>query len=282
LASMGQEQAKEATEDAAETAEPPQANEQPVAETPATATSTSTSSEPELIVDNVADLETLDPGGVVTKLNEAVTVNPQMNHFTIEACCKRVRVLCREVEQCKECDAHGAALAVVSAMRALPAEMTVQLQGLAAIVNLCSGEANDHRAKAVDAGALEVIVAAMTTLCTNAEVQEMGCIALQNCCYGEDSEAPQRRKRAAEDGAIKAVLAAMNSHQAIPAAQEVGIATLKLIVHKVPELRKQAVAEGAKFLGTKESGGVLSFRLASLGGLGTKRRFFNKKGGGDN
>ena len=131
-------------------------------------------------------IETLSPAGVVSKLNEATMANPDINQQTIEACCKRVRVLCREAEMCRECDLHGAATAVCNAMKALPSDMTVQLQGLAAIVNLCSGEANEHRTRAVEAGALAMIVKAMGDLITNPEVQEMGCIALQNCCYGED------------------------------------------------------------------------------------------------
>merc|ERR1719387_2617752 len=100
----------------------------------------------------------------------------------------------------------------------------------------------------------------------------MGCIALQNCCYGEDAQATERRKGAAEAGAIDAVIAAMKRHEAIPAAQEVGVATLRLIVHKVPELRTTAVSAGASADWvkpiSKEGGGILSFRK----GFGTSRR----------
>ena len=64
----------------------------------------------------------------------------------------------------------------------------------------------------------------------------------------------------------------MNAHKTIPAAQEVGVATLRLIVHKVPELRQRALEEGAlsewvKPAVEKGNGGILSFR----GGFGTKR-----------
>jgi len=222
-------------------------------------------------------IEVLGPEETISKLSEATAADPALHLATIESCCKRVRVLCRDVEQCKQCDVAGAAAAVVGAMRALSSETSVQLQGLAAIVNLCSGEANEHRMRAVDTGALVVIVAAMTSLVENAEVQEMGCIALQNCCYGEDDLAISRRKEAAKAGAIRAVVEAMKAHSSIPAAQEVGVATLRLIVHKVPELRKQAEEDGAapewvKSV-TKEGGGIMSFRK----GFGTSRKLHKGK-----
>ena len=63
----------------------------------------------------------------------------------------------------------------------------------------------------------------------------------------------------------------MNAHQNIPAAQEVGVATLRLMVHKVAELREKAIQEGAKPEWVKpvakESGGIMSFRR----GIGTSR-----------
>jgi len=216
------------------------------------------------------DAEVFKPDEVVAALH-AVT-NGDRNVAMVEACCKRVRVLCREIDMCRVCDQAGAAAAVVKAMQALPNETRVQLQALAAIVNLCSGENNEHRSKAVASGALPMIVDAMKALIFNPEVQEMGCIALQNCCYGEDEQAIERRRGAAAAGAISAVVDAMKQHESIPAAQEVGVATLRLIVHKVPELRQTAVNAGAnpdwvKPI-SKEGGGILSFRK----GFGTSRR----------
>ena len=100
----------------------------------------------------------------------------------------------------------------------------------------------------------------------------MACIALQNCCYGEDAHAVVRRKTAAEKGAIAAVIDAMKTHEASAPMQEVGAATLRLLVHRVDELRKQAIDAGAAPEWVKpinQGGGILSFRKL---GFGTSRR----------
>ena len=163
------------------------------------------------------DAEVFKPDEVVAALH-AVT-NGDRNVAMVEACCKRVRVLCREIDMCRVCDQAGAAAAVVKAMQALPNETRVQLQALAAIVNLCSGENNEHRSKAVASGALPMIVDAMKALIFNPEVQEMGCIALQNCCYGEDEQAIERRRGAAAAGAISAVRAPHPLEHCLPRVQ---------------------------------------------------------------
>ena len=69
------------------------------------------------------------------------------------------------------------------------------------------------------------------------------------------------------------VLTAMKQHVTIPAAQEVGVATLRLICHLVPELRQTAVDAGAnpewlKPISKVEGGIIPSFRR----GFGTSRR----------
>ena len=151
------------------------------------------------------DVEVFKPDEVVAALH-AVT-DGDRNVAMVEACCKRVRVLCRHEDMCKVCDQAGVATVLVKAMQALPNETCVQLQALAALVNLCSGENSDYRSQAVASGVLPMIVAAMKTFTDNPEVQEMGCIALQNCCYGEDKQAVEHRKEAAAAGAISAVRA---------------------------------------------------------------------------
>jgi hypothetical protein len=162
-------------------------------------------------------------------------------------------------------------------MKVLPVDTNVQLQGLAAIVNLCSEE-NDHRNTSVSSGVLVAVSNAMIMMVSNAEVQEMGCMALQNCCDGEDDMAIHRRQSAADAGALKAVIGAMNAHHAIPAAQEVGVATLRLILHKVPTLREEAIKLGAKpeWLDplVKEMRVMTSFRRMAATGFGTGRRMF--------
>ena len=216
---------------------------------------------------------------MVKMLNAAVQARP-LNHTVVEFCCRRVRVLSRDAEKCHECDKQRASAAVVGAMKALPVDTNVQLQGLAALVNLCSEE-NDHRNTSVSSGALVAISNAMIMMVSNVEVQEMGCIALQNCCDGEDDMAIHRRQSAAKAGALKAVIDAMNAHHAIPAAQEVGAATLRLILHKVPTLREEAIKLGAKpewvkpFV--KETGketGMTSMRRMVATSIGTSRRMF--------
>ena len=225
-------------------------------------------------------IDNMGPAEVVKMLNAAVQARP-LNHTVMEFCCRRVRVLSRDAEKCHECDKQRASAAVVGAMKALPVDTNVQLQGLAALVNLCSEE-NDHRNTSVSSGALVAISNAMIMMVSNVEVQEMGCIALQNCCDGEDDMAIHRRQSAAKAGALKAVIDAMNAHHAIPAAQEVGVTTLRLIIDKVPGLREEAIKLGAKpeWLDplVKEMTGMASsmtsFRRMAATGIGTARRMF--------
>lgn len=196
-----------------------------VSDAPAKAESAASSAEAEkakwLLSLEPAQIDGYEPSQVVEVLSAAVQTTPDINPSLIEACCKRLRVLCREPENCKRCDEAGTASAVVAAMGMLPTLQSVQLQALAAIVNLCSGEANEHRKNAVDSGAMTAIVAAMLALADNAEVQEMACIALQNCCYGEDDHSLTRRTTAATEGAIEAVVKAMQKHVDSPPMQEV-------------------------------------------------------------
>jgi len=249
-----------------------------VSDAPAKAESAASSAEAEkakwLLSLEPAQIDGYEPSQVVEVLSAAVQTTPDINPSLIEACCKRLRVLCREPENCKRCDEAGTASAVVAAMGMLPTLQSVQLQALAAIVNLCSGEANEHRKNAVDSGAMTAIVAAMLALADNAEVQEMACIALQNCCYGEDDHSLTRRTTAATEGAIEAVVKAMQKHVDSPPMQEVGQATLRLIVHKLPDLRTKALSVGAQEEWVKPisqgGGGMFSFRRSF--GFGTSRR----------
>ena len=217
-------------------------------------------------------IDGFDPAAVVECLTAAVETTPDINTALVEACCKRLRVLCRDADNCKKCDEAGTARAVIGAMGALPDIQTVQLQALAALVNLCSGENNDHRKNAVDSGAMKAITTAMVKLPESAEVQEMACIALQNCCYGEDPHAITRRESAAAEGGLKAVLDAIVKHSDSVAIQEVGVATLRLMVHRVTTLRDEAIKLGAQpdwVKPIREGGGILSFRKF---GFGTSRK----------
>ena len=254
-------------------------------------------------------IEGFAPDEVIAVLKAAISTSaggtPAQNTAVIETCCKRLRVLCREPENCKKCDEAGTASAVVASMKALPSVPSVQLQALAALVNLCSGEANEHRKNAVEAGSMTAIVEAMTALpknaevsspppqhalvqsslfslrqlspsavllCAHVQVQEMACIALQNCCYGEDTHALTRRQEAGAAGAIEAVVAATKEHAESAPMLDVGAATLRLIVHKVSALKTRAIKAGAKEEWVKpiaQGGGILSFRKI---GFGTSRR----------
>lgn len=225
------------------------------------------------------DVAELPPAEAVAALNAAVVTSADVNVALIEACCKRLRVLCREPDNCKLCDEAGSCSAVVSAMGALPTQPAVQLQALAALVNLCSGESNEHRANAVNAGAMQGIVGAMNALSADAEVQEMACIALQNCCYGEDEHAVVRRRAAASQGALEATMAAIRQHEASsPTLMEVAVATLRLMVHRADDIRERAKELGAAPDWIKpivqpaeggSNGGLFSFRKL---GFGTSRR----------
>jgi hypothetical protein len=117
------------------------------------------------------EIEAADPQKTIDTIRTLVGEGDDSG--LVETCCKRLRVLCREPGPCKVCDEAGAAAAVVQAMMALPNAATVQLQALAALVNLCSGEANEHRTRAVDAGVMPAICNAMKTHPSNAEVTAM-------------------------------------------------------------------------------------------------------------
>ena len=218
-------------------------------------------------------IDGFNPQAVVECLVAAVETTPDINKAIIEGCCKRLRVLCRDADNCKKCDEAGTARAVVGAMGAIPDDQAVQLQALAALVNLCSGENNDHRKNAVDNGVMKAITGAMKKLPESAEVQEMACIALQNCCYGEDPHAITRREAAGAEGALEAVIDAIRNHSQSSTIQEVGMATLRLMVHRVTNLREEAVKLGAQpewVKPIKEGGGVMSFRKGF--GFGTSRK----------
>ena len=104
----------------------------------------------------------------------------------------------------------------------------------------------------------------------------MACIALQNCCYGEDPHAITRRETCAAEGGLKTVLDAIANHAGSVTIQEVGVATLRLMVHRVPRLHDEAISLGAKAEWVKpirEGGGIVSFRKF---GFGTSRK---KRGG---
>jgi hypothetical protein len=108
-----------------------------------------------------------------------------------------------------------------------------------------------------------------------AQVQEMAMIALQNCCYGDDPHAITRRQKSAESGALEAVVQAIKTHNTNGPMVDVGAATLRLLVHRVADLRQRAMDAGAQAEWVKPialgggGGGILSFRKL---GFGTSRR----------
>jgi len=208
-----------------------------------------------------------------------------------EKCCKRIRVLCRDLNGRKACHQFGAARILCVAYRAFSPTFTEGakvekdfiLQSLAALVNLCSGEEKNNissvpRTKAVEEGAIQAASDAIRLLSTESEICEMACLVVQNMCFGDDEHAVARRKRAGEDGAIEAVIAVLSSpkHEHI---RDTCISSMRLCVDRVPELRKRALDKGAPEEGvkpiTKEGGGgLLSFRI---GGFGTSRLMGKKK-----
>ena len=63
-------------------------------------------------------IEGFAPDEVIAVLKAAISTSaggtPAQNTAVIETCCKRLRVLCREPENCKKCDEAGTASAVVA------------------------------------------------------------------------------------------------------------------------------------------------------------------------
>ena len=206
--------------------------------------------------------EVLEKLGLATKSADAKD---------IMACCNRVRVLCRDTPARQRCEQLGAARIVVAAAAVVTEDRDATLQALAAIVNLCSGEAHSARITASQEGA---VVAAATAAAKlggeDIEVAEMACLLIQNVCIGEDNAAVDRRKRAAEQGAIEAIMLVMSKYPDLMGPTH---AAMRLTVDRVPDSRTKALSLGAPEEAvkpvTKESGGgLLSFR----GGLGTFRR----------
>lgn len=215
---------------------------------------------------SVATVEGMNPEDVLQTLGLATGAT---DAELATACCKRVRVLCREFPSRQNCEQLGAARIIISAIDAMSTDKLLVLQSLAALVNLCSGDAHPPRTTAVDAGAIRVAAMAIQTLGDNIEVGEMACLVVQNLCYGDDNAALERREKAAKDGAIEAVIKVMNTHAEV---RDTCVASLRLCVDRMPALRTRATEAGAPPEGvkpiTKEGGGLLSFR----GGFGTSRR----------
>jgi hypothetical protein len=190
------------------------------------------------------------------------------------ACCKRLRVLCRESDGRKQCEELDAARVMIDAIDALtPLDATLALQSLAALVNICAErEVDSLRDAAVNAGALRVAVRAINDHHKeNMQVTEMACLLVRNLCCGKDENVLERRKQAASVGVIEATVTAMAKYEESPIAPNI-IVALRLVVDRLPDQRQRATALGAKTDWvkpvTKEGGGyLLSFR----GGFGTNR-----------
>jgi len=217
-------------------------------------------------------IQNMGPEQVLSTLG---TVTHENNATFAAACCKRVRVLCRDLELRQECDKWGASRILIAAYDAMPKEDKLVLQSLAAIVNLCSGDSHAPRTKAVDAGAIRAAAGAINDLGENSiEIGELACLVVQNLCYGDDKDALLRRRRADNDGAIEAVIKMHQTHAEI---RETCSSSLRLCVDRMEDLRQKARAAGApedcvKPISKEGGGGLLSFR----NGFGTNRRKANK------
>lgn len=212
--------------------------------------------------------------GIVTDADNEAAAALDRNAFAIE-CCKQLRVLCRDHKHRQRCDQLGTARIICAALTAMPADHVLNLQGLAAIVNLCSGEVHPPRNTAIHAGAVRVAHAAVKRFPERIEIGEMACLLVQNLTYGEDSDAIPRRKKAIEHGAIELAIGVMLAHDQAPGVYDACIASLRLTVDRLPDQRQKAIQMGAhpdwvKPV-TKEGG--LSFRF----GFGTNRRKANTK-----
>jgi len=213
----------------------------------------------------IPNVEQMPPEAVLRTLAIATS---QANSELAAACCKRVRVLCRDVSLRRECLQFGALRILKSCYEAMPNDESLVLHSLAALVNVYADE-TFPRSAAVEAGAVAMIAKVIADFSSSTEVTEMACLATRNLCYGVGADALRRRKRAAADGAVEAVIAVLNNQ---PELREVSIATLRICVDGVPELKQRALkggapSEGVKPLSKDSGGSLLSFR----GGLGTNR-----------
>jgi len=199
----------------------------------------------------------MDPAGVIATMqhSEHGKVTELMG-----ACCKQLRVLCRDDQQCVQCDELGAAFEVAKAMAAHAKVPEVQQQACAAIINLCSARRVEPRDRAANSGVLSTIVQAMQLHLVYPGIQEMAIIAIQNVIIGTDTRDKERKARAIDSGAFKAISDAVKRYESTTSVFEQGTATIRLLCSKDSALKGKAIAAGAKKEWFKGSGG-LSTRL---------------------
>lgn len=122
-----------------------------------------------------ADIQTFAAEEVVERLRALTRDGNSSDPATqklVEACCERVRILCREPDQIWRF--VKAADVLVGAVHMFLEDRSVQLQALAAIANLCSEEPIEPRSSIVKAGALPSIIASIRARIGDTEVVEMG------------------------------------------------------------------------------------------------------------
>merc|ERR1719230_1953953 len=179
------------------------------------------------------------------------------------ACCKQLRVLCRQDDHCKQCDELSAAEVIHKTMQAHPKVPAVQQQACAALINLCAGESFDRRDHAAQSGALKAIIAAMETHIDYPGIQEMAFVAIQNICFGSDPNGEGRKKMAIDVGAFKAIVSAISKYEDTASVLDQGAATLRLLCNKNKLMKAKAMEAGSKPDWLKSSGGL----SARVGGL---------------
>jgi len=167
----------------------------------------------------------------------------------MEACCKQVRVLCREEGQRQRCEALDAATSIANAMRAHPRAAGLQQQGCAALINLTAGGggAGEHaRERAALGGGLQAVVAAMETHMELQGIQEMAFVAIMNVVGMGDEASESRKEAAAEAGAIEATVTALTRHSGSQSLVEQGIAALQLLTKSSKPRKALATVAGAR------------------------------------
>lgn len=143
-----------------------------------------------------------------------------------------------------------ASMMVVTAVRTLSEFGSSSPETVEQVCERCfSGQTNEKRQEAADAGAVQAIVACMGMHPDNLAVQEKCILALGNICCGTDERGLARKQLAADAGALAAVLVAMRSHLGSSIVQENGSATVGNIASHVddPGLARKsaAIEEGA-------------------------------------
>jgi len=119
-----------------------------------------------------------------------------------------------------------------------------------AVCDRCfSGQTDDERQEAADAGALQALVLCMEQHSASKYVQDKSIMAFGNICCGTNERGLARKQLAADAGVLRAVVMAMRSHVTSSTIQENGSGTVGNVTSHVDDTglarKKLAIDAGA-------------------------------------